>query len=313
MAGDDGIPPERLEPGDQNLGKGDPFSNIPEDVRKLLEGEGHRLEASAFVAGTPAFTVITYRVDYGDRPSFETPPGVIKFSMKEHAIADSTHIQLGSSRYYREYEGDTEGVADPEEARLVQKGSLGEFLKKSGLPSQVGFENVSTTATWARPDFLMFCTSIMGKGRGFRELRSQFPDYDCATLIADPSAFALQLGKDIGRQFDVEDVRLNGFDKLRRIMLTQADITAEGRLVQKGLDTRVLVSHGPVSYCDPPERIVNRLPIKRRAAMVPFVKRSKFAGHREYRFVVEVIGEPKEKVFLMEITDELRSLAHTLT
>ena len=313
MAGDDGIPPERLGPGDQNLGKGDPFSNIPEDVRKLLEGEGHRLEAFAFVAGTLAFTVITYRVDYGDQPSFETPPGVIKFSMKEHAIADSTHIQLGSSRYYREYEGDTEGVADPEEARLVQKGSLSEFLKKSGLPSQVGFGNVSSTVTWARPDFLTFCTSIMADGRGFRELRSQFPDYDCATLIADPSAFALQLGKDIGRQFDMEDVRLNGFDKLRRIMLTRAEITAEGRLLQKGLDTTVLVSHGPVSYCDPPESIVNRLPIERRAAAVPFVKRSKFAGHREYRFVVEVIGEPKEKVFLMEITDELRSLAHALT
>ena len=153
----------------------------------------------------------------------------------------------------------------------------------------------------------------MAKGRGFRELRSQFPDYDCATLIADPSVFALQLGKDIGRQFDVEDVRLNGFDKLRRMRLTQAEITAEGRLLQKGLDTTVLVSHGPVSYCGPPERIVNLLPIERRAAAVPFVKRSKFAGHWEYRFVVEVIGEPKEKVFLMEITDELRSLAHTLT
>ena len=217
------------------MGPGDPFSNIPEDVRKLLEGEGHRLEGFEFVGGTPAFTVITYRVDYGDRPSFETPPGVIKFSMKEHAIADSTRIQLGSSRYYREYEGDTEGVADPEEARLVQRGSLSEFLRESGLRSQVGFENVSSTVTWAKSDFLMFCTSIMAKGRGLRELLSQFSDYDCATLIADPSTFALQLGKDIGRLFDVEDVRLSGFDKLRQIMLTQAEITAEGRLLQQGL------------------------------------------------------------------------------
>ena len=313
MAADDGITPRRPGPGDQDKSRDVPLSSIPEDVRELLEGEGRRLEAIEVVLDAPAFTVVTRRVDYGGLPSFEAPSGVIKFSMKEHAIADSTHIQLGSSRYYREYEGDTEGVADAEEARLVQKGSLSEILKKSGLPSQVGFENVSSTATWARPDFLMFCTSIMGKGRGFRELRRQFPDYDCATLIADPSAFALQLGKDIGRQFDVEDVRLNGFDKLRRIMLTQAEITSEGRLVQKGLDTTVLVSHGPVSYRDPPERIANRLPIEGRAAAVPFVKRSKFAGHREYRFVVEVIGEPKEKVFLMEITDELRSLVHTLT
>ena len=40
--------------------------------------------------------------------------------------------------------------------------------------------------------------------------------------------------------------------------------------------------------------------------MVPFAKRKKFAGQQEYRFVARVIGEPKEKVFLMEITDALR-------
>ncbi len=43
--------------------------------------------------------------------------------------------------------------------------------------------------------------------------------------------------------------------------------------------------------------------------MIPFVKRRTYAGQQEYRFVVEVIGEPKEMEFLMEITDELRSLA----
>ena len=313
MEEDDGIPSQMTREKRPCMGNGDPFSNIPEEVREILEGEGRKLEGFEFVGGTPAFIVITYRVDYGGRPSFETPPSVVKFSKKKHSLADSTHIQLGSSRYYREYEGETEGVADPEEARLVQRGSLSEFLKKTGLSPQPRFENVSSTVTWARPDFLTFCTSIMAEGPGFRELESQFPDYDCATLIADPSAFALQLGKDIGRQFDMEEVQLSGIDILKQTMLTQAKITAEGRLPQKGLDTRVLVSHGPVSYCDPPEMIINRLPIASRGAAVPFVKRIKFAGHREYRFVVEFIGEPRKKVFLMEITDELRSLAHTLT
>ena len=305
---------ERQGSGDQDLGEGDPFSNIPEDVRKILEGQGRRLEAFELVMGTPTFIVITYRVDFGERPSFaENPPGVIKFSKKEYAIADSKTIQLGSSRLYREYEGDTEWVADSEEARLVQRGSLSEFMKKSGLPSQREFEDVSSTVTWARRDFLMFCTSMVAEGRGFRNLQIKFSNYDCATLIPDPSAFALQLGKDIGRHFDMENVLLNDFDRLRRRALTQAEITAEGRLLQKGLDTAVVVSHGPVTYGDPPEKIVNRLPIEGRGTAVPFVKRGKFAGHRECRFTVEVIGEPKEKVYKMEITDELRSLAQTLT
>ncbi len=293
------------------MSKDDPFSSIPEDVRDLLEGDGCRLEAIEGAIGTSAFAVVTYRVDYGDRPSFKTPPGAIKFSRKEHAITDSTHIKLGASRYYREYEDDTAGIADPEEGRLVQRGSLIEFRKKNGLQSQTGVENVSSTVTWARTDFLMFCTSIMLEGRGFGDLRSQFPDYDCVTFIPDPSAFAMQLGKGIEKQFDMENVRLNGFDMIRRVMLTQAEITTQGRLLQKGLDTIVLVPHGPVTYSDPPERIINRFPIERRGEVVPFVKRCKFAGQREYRFVVEVIGEPKETEFLMEITDELRSLAHT--
>ena len=117
---------------------------------------------------------------------------------------------------------------------MVQRGSLIEFRKKNGLQSQTGGENVSSTVTWARTDFLMFCTSIMLEGRGFGDLRSQFPDYDCATFIPDPSAFAMQLGKDIGKQFDMENVRLNGFDMIRQVMLTQAEITTQGRLLQKG-------------------------------------------------------------------------------
>ena len=129
------------------------------------------------------------------------PAGRNKFSKKEHAIPDSTHIQLGSSRYYREYEGDTEGVADPEEDRLVQRGSLREFLEKSGLPPQPGYGDVSSKVTWARLDFLVFCTSAMVEGRGFGELRSQFPDYECATLIVDPSAFALQMGEEEQRRY----------------------------------------------------------------------------------------------------------------
>ena len=124
----------------------------------------------------------------------------------------------------------------------------------------------------------------MLEGRGFGDLRNQFPDYDCATFIPDPSAFAMQLGKDLGKQFDMKNVRLNGFDMIRRMALTQAEITTQGHLLQKGLDTIVLVVHGPVTYCDPPERIINRFPIERRGEVVAFVKRGKFVGQREYRF-----------------------------
>ena len=289
-------------------GKGS-LSSISEDVRNLLEGEGRRLEAIESVIGTRTFLVITYRVDYEHRSSFETPTGLIKFSKTPHAIPESPNIQLGSSRYYREHEDDN--VADDEEGRLVQRGAFSEFCKTTGVPSQPGFENVSSTVTWAMPDFLMFCTSEFRQGRSFKELQSQFPDYDCATLITDPSAFAMQLGRDIGAKYDVKDVQFSGFDRIKQMMLSCAEITRNDRLLQKGLDAVVWVSHGPVTYCDPPEKIIKRFPIARRGEVVPFVKRGKFAGQHEYRFVVEVMGEPKVKTFLMEVSDELRRLTRS--
>jgi len=282
------------------------LSSISEDVRNLLEGEGCRLEAIEIVIGTRTFLVITCRVDYGHRSSFETPTGLIKFSKTPHAILESPNIQLGSSLYYREHEDDN--IADAEEGRLVQRGTFSEFCKTNGVPSQPGFENVSSTVTWARPDFLMFCTSAFRQGRSFEELQSQFPDYDCATLIPDPSAFAMQLGRDVGAKYDVKDVHLSGFDRIKQMMPSRAEITMDDRLFQRGLDAVVWVSHGPVTYGDPPEEIVRRFPTARRARVVPFVKRGKFAGQHEYRFVVEVMGEPKVKTFLMEVSDELRRL-----
>lgn len=69
---------------------------------------------------------------------------------------------------------------------------------------------------WARSDFLMFRTSVAPEGSGLDDLRSRFPDYDCATLIPDPSAFAMQLGKDFGRQLNMKNLRLNAFDTKRQ-------------------------------------------------------------------------------------------------
>ena len=91
--------------------------------------------------------MVTYRVDCGDQPTFNVPPGVVKFSRKEHAITSSPHLLLRSSRYYREHEDATGGIGDPEEARLVQRGSLSEFRMKNGLPApQEEFDGVTVTA-----------------------------------------------------------------------------------------------------------------------------------------------------------------------
>ena len=156
----------------------DPIPGLSREDRELLEGPGLRLEASEEVIGSPTLIVVTWRVDCGDWPTFNVPPGVVKFSRKEHAITSSPHLLLRSSRHYREHEDATDGIGDPEEGQLVQRGSLGEFFTKNGLPARSGYDSVSATVTWARSDFLMFCTSVAPEGPGLGNLRKQFPEYD---------------------------------------------------------------------------------------------------------------------------------------
>lgn len=118
----------------------DLFSSLPVRVRDLLEGDGRKLEAVEAVVCPSAFIVLTRRVAYGDRPTFRDPPGVVKFSSGAHAITVSTHIKLGSSRHYREYEDDGTGIADPEEGRLVQTGSLSDFRQKTASQYKRGLK-----------------------------------------------------------------------------------------------------------------------------------------------------------------------------
>lgn len=122
-----------------------------------------RLEAFECVLGTPTFLVDTYRVDVGERPSFKNPQSVIKFSKRARAIHNSEHIKLRSSRYYWKCRADTAGVADAEEGRLAQEGSLSDFRKKNGLASQTKFEHVPAEVTWARSDFLIIWTSTTAR------------------------------------------------------------------------------------------------------------------------------------------------------
>ena len=304
------------------MSNNDNLSSIPESVRDIMEGKGRSLEAIEAVIGTRTFSVVTYRVDYGNQLFPEASPRVAKLSKVEHRITDSKHLRLGSSKYYREYEGDIAGVADPEEARLTRNGPLDKVIRNwtgeqgEDPPRVLGYVNPRTmpkaTVTFNVPDFLMFCTSIIPWSYVSGSLRKEFPDYDVATLIPDPSAFAMQLGKDFGSQFNTENVHHSGPDSLKQRLLEKATITTEGRLVQMGLDAAVIVAHGPVAYCDPPEKIINELSIHEHGNAAPFVKRRKFAGQREYRFVVQPIGEPRETEFLMEITEELRSLTQRL-
>lgn len=286
------------------------FSNISQEARGLIEGDILNLEDVKFIIDEFAFLVITKRIKQFDKTSPNVPSGVIKFSEHKHSIPVSETLQLGTSGYYQKYEGPTVGVADKQEGLLVESGPYNEVFGKYGCSYDTILEDAKCTLQWSAKEFLIFSTSIAPRVNSLSSLEQRYGNYDFATYIPDPASFAMQLGVDVGKQFPEEALRLEGVDFLIKAMVQDTHITHEnGSIYRRGLDTRLLVTHGPVTYHDRPELIVNRFPMARRAEVVPFVKRRQFAWQKEYRFVIYQLGEPQCTRFLMPVTDELRNLA----
>ena len=297
---------------------------IPDETSRALEGPGRKLETAVIVNKCSTFMVLSYRVDYSNRQPFRNQPTLVKFSQREHAIPVASQIWLRTSMYYRELEDNGLGIADVEEARFVEIGTMDDFCKRHGVPNFQGSEAVSSEVTWQISDFWMFCTSLMpGTSRDFKNLQKQFPDKEYPTVIPNPSAFALQIGKDFGSQTSVDDVQFSGLDALRlRAFPCKLDgkVTSPGtsnrqeaielsELPQK-IDMVVFVHHGPVVYTDQPVHLLECFPESQHSTVVPFIKRKKYENQREYRFTMGIGGNPKSKTFKLDISNELRCLTH---
>ena len=131
--------------------------------------------------------------------------------------------------------------------------------------------------------------SVYGKMKDFRA--------DCITTIADPSAFAGELGAAFAAQSSWSDVDLDAWGKMVR----------QWRPPGIG-DKMVWVHHGPVWYSDDCEELVESFPILHRGVLVSFVKQVRLAPQKEYRFTVKMDGKPRESQFFLPITPELRKL-----
>ena len=285
-----------------------PFE-IPKDRRANLGGSTQRLEACQLVSGPSKFLVFTYcnnyegwpRVGLGEGSRFKVDDtlGLLKFSPEEHAIPRAERIKLASPRYFQEVEDQVGGVRDSMEASFTESLSGDQFFVRHHGTPLPGSEHAIITATWGTNGFWMFCTSAIPQTeREFERLRGEFPEYPCVTSIQNPSAFAMQLGKDFGKQFDANDVRFDGLDTVRQFGLSV-----------KGLDRVVNVVHGPIIYLDQSEDFIRRFPKHEQGAVIPFVKRMKFEGQQEYRFTVKVLGNPKNQEVFLNLSDELRRLA----
>lgn len=303
-----------------------------QDSRRQLEASGQRLEACAFVQGVRSFLVLVYRVEYGDEPEPTEPRGVVRFSEREHSIQVSRSIKLSSPQFYRELEecsaspGEQEPpqtrrrgrrrahesgrprIRDEMEARYEKKYSLEEFHSKFRPELANAPVPGSARLTYGTSGFWILCTSVEpDSSRDYERLWKAFPQYDCAIIIANPSEFALQLGKDFGSQYGEDAIHTNAIGILRQAKIAQPFIETGAPVP----DAVVTVRHGQVVYDDEPASIIERYPPQFQGMVLPFVKRRTFADQKEYRFTVSLGGEPKRQRICVGVSDELRSLVHS--
>ncbi|MXY59571.1 MAG: hypothetical protein F4Y96_03600 [Chloroflexi bacterium] len=266
-----------------------------------LESPGITVESAFVNDGATRAVVIVQRVVLNSGSSLAKPPAVVKYSERQYALPHSRDVQLATPRFYRNYPSEDLGIRDEEEASYIKRIDLKKFLSLySPQLSSLGMasEQGSADLTLARDDCWIFCTSLKPATEGQAgQLGRQFSDgYDCATVIEDASEFARELGATFGAHVRDADLNLNGLD-----------ILAKYRMGELG-ETMVRVYHGQVLYTDAPAAIVESYPDDRRAAIVPFLKRSQYAYQQEYRYVVVTHGGPKEQVLRLPISEDLRTL-----
>ena len=131
------------------------------------------------------------------------------------------------------------------------------------------------------------------------------PSYDFMTKIGEPSEFAKQLGRDVGKQIELDrDLKC---DYPGRHIL-DSFTRMQSRVMGNSL---IFVSHGPVIYLDNEkrERLLNNPPRENAGSVVPFVKLKKYKEQQEYRFLVSVQHHsPTEDTFCLKVSEEIKNL-----
>lgn len=291
---------------------------------------GHVFE-SMFTSNDLSYTVKVNFVDLqstmrGIKHLYSESDTLIKYSEAKYSPVSpepAEHIRLATPSYYQdlEVEKKTELIKDDLESSYIEhlnwnrKGSCSmEASKKkiAGPPLYGRHRSVSLKYKWSRKDFWMYCTSIAPSTNNKRieQMENLSLNYDFITKIENPSEFAKQLGRDVGKHISVHnDLKCDfpGFHKITSVMKKEF-VAIHGVGIGEHL---ISVSHGPVIYLneDEIEEYMNNIPNVEGGSIIPFVKRKKYENQQEYRFVVSVQWHsPNEDILDLQVSDNLINL-----
>ena len=250
--------------------------------------------------------IYVHRVDY--RPKLSPSIGtVVKFSKQRYAPCRAEKLRLATPSYYRDQETLPQGIADPDENTLRRNATA---WARNRFSSD-GVKMEAVFSSFGEP--WIYSASHLSSYRASRGLKATFSDeydYDAATEIKDVDAFAMWLGIDFAFQIDKgKHLKLGGLNT----WAYRASSYSTNLWPQEGtqnIDTFVHVCHGPVHYEDESSVIATDddwVDIHG-AARAWFTKRTGFADQSEYRFALSTLGMPKDKVFWLDVSEDLRKL-----
>ncbi len=275
----------------------------PLDPSTYEEEPGYEFK-SMFIGSDLSYTVVIRFVDLTtivpgiNLHSYSKSDTLIKYSEARFSPVSSDPancIQLATPSYYRKLEGgeNLELIADDRESAYIESLNWNSFSN-----------NPSGKITWARNNFWLYCASIDPNINYTRkkQMKHLSPSYNFMTKIKEPSEFAKQLGRDFGKQIELD--RDLGCDSPGWHTILTKQSKSLG-------DYFVTVDHGPVIYLDDDkiERLFNDYSKQHWGSIVPFVKRKEYNKQREYRFLISVQSHsPNQNTFYLKVSDELKSL-----
>ena len=264
-------------------------------------------------------TVIqTYAVQLSKAPQFSWPadlPVLVKGGPARYAIEECGTIRLSKPETFRYEDGTligdpSEGATqrkrvtesrkndpadieraeqhDDERTRAAQ--TLG--AKRRTTTRAVQVTNTTTTTSRYGKNCWIWCAALEPSNEAERDtwIESLDSDYDHATAIHNPRAFARALATMVARQLGPRG----------------ADATYTHPSKHKTVHPFQAVLHGPVAYVDDPHSYMEDTndPFEHMVRSV-FFKHRTHENQREYRFVVWTEGEPEELTIDLEVSPDM--------
>ena len=260
-------------------------------------------------------TVVVWRVDARAAEDRVPVATLVKCGQEEHAMRKLRTIRVSKPARFRNYgEGlvrdPSEGAAsttviteqridDPQDLREDQ-----EFYDEIGKCAETIGESIrmtikGTKTTTERGTRILFGRNCWIYSTAFEPttdeqwdgLRESLePEYHHVDYIYRPSQFAWSLGLMV-----VDQLGPRGRDEI--------STDSFGDEVTETRTRGQLIVHGPVTYVADPFRTIDSARTDAERVLLPiFVKHRRFAGQREYRFVVWADEEPSECVVDLEIS-----------